>query len=199
MQNDLQLSPGERRLGKEFGRSGLDRSDPARNKVEMGELLRQLISEGTFCKQYVISWQDLVAAGAVLTHEVALSEEGAQPDWLIAEDSFIVVEQEFAGAGVSAATLEVGTLKSPDPNALLLAQDVFTAVGMLGLAGDQKGAELLITTGQGKPTAVITDGLTATLRLTGGNMEDLTAGIARIVVLGRKAINTDALEIAPLT
>jgi hypothetical protein len=202
MQNDLQLTLGELRLGKDVGRKGLDLSDPARNKVDMGELLRQLVTEGTWHKQYELTWEDFVAAGAVASLEVALSAEGEHPDWLIAEDAFVFLAQEFAGTGVTAADLDVGFAgAAPDPDALLPAVDVFAAPpanGLLGLGAAEKGAALIITGGQGKPTAIITDGLTATLTLTGGDMEDLTAGIVRIIVLGKKAINPDALELAPL-
>jgi hypothetical protein len=200
MQDDLQLSPGERRLGTELGRRALDLSDPARAKAEVGELLRQLVTEGAFTKLYRITWQELVVFGAVAEADLVLSESGAHPDWLIVEDAFLFCEQTFGGGAISAADLEVGLDDTvPDPDALLVAQDVFTATGLLGLGGADKGASLIITGGQGKPTAVINEGLTAKLTLTDGNMEDLETGSVLVVVMGRKAINKDALETAPLS
>lgn len=200
MQDDLQLTEGEIRLGREFGRSNLNRSDPARNKIDMAQMLLQLVTEGTFCKQYVIDWSDLLGFGAVTEADLVLSEADGHPDWLVAEDCFAFVEQEFAGGGpVTAAALDVGLDDAvPDPDALLVAVDVLTALGFVGLGGADKGASLIITTGEGKPTAIINVGLTAKLTLTGGNMEDLTAGRVRVVVLGRKAINLETLELTPL-
>jgi hypothetical protein len=198
MQNDLQLSPGELRLGKEFGRKGLDLTDPARNKVELGELLRQLVTEGTFNKQYRITWEDLVPLGAVNNDDVALVEDVAPPDWLIADDAFLVVVNEFAGAGITAVTLELNLEQVPAPTELLPQTDIFTAAGPVGLGGSEKGAALQIITTEGKPTALMYGGLTATIRTTGANFEDLTAGEVLVIVLGKKALNPDALEIAPL-
>jgi hypothetical protein len=164
----------------------------------MGERMRELVSEGAFCKQYVIDWTDLVQLGAVNNVDVALVEDVPPPEWLIVEDAFLDVNQTFEGAGITAFTLELNLEQVPSPIGLLVQTDILSAAGPAGLGGAEKGTALVVTGGEGKPTALMYGGLTAVMRSTGANMEDLTQGKVTVYVLGRKAINLETLEATPL-
>jgi len=97
---------------------------------------------------------------------------------IIFKDALFKLTEEFAGGAVSAATLELGETDVPDTDSLVLPQNVFVGAG-LGYKGAAIGAKgTIITSAAGGTTQVrsVATEITATLKLTGANGDQLTAG-----------------------
>lgn len=93
---------------------------------------------------------------------------------------------DFSGGTVSAATLEVGhDVPTADPNAYVLAEDVFTGAGAgnVGFVTAEKGVDQIPATLQ--PILPATNKITATMRTTGDDVADLAAGAAKVHALYR--------------
>lgn len=96
-------------------------------------------------------------------------------------DVWIEKVTDFAGGAVSAATLEAGhTMGTPDPNAYVVAQDVFTGAGAgnVGFVTDELGVDRVPATKQ--PILTATDSLTVTMRTTSADVDALLTGAAKL-------------------
>lgn len=127
----------------------------------------------------VMTFSDFDAASTTPTHNFTIT----LPAGCIVDGVWWNLDTEFAGGSVSAATLEFG-VSGGDVDGFFPAENVFTAAGtgLKDSAVTSRGA-LLYSSGNNQTLQYFTTATTtflATLRLTGDNGEDLTAGQVRI-------------------
>lgn len=126
----------------------------------------------------VITFSDFDAASTTPTHNFTIT----LPAGCIVDGVWWTVDTLFAGGSVSAATLEFG-VSGGDVDGFFPAENVFTGAGTgFKDSGTTSRGELLYhgTTRALQYFTTATTTFLATLRLTGDNGEDLTAGQVRI-------------------